>query len=140
VTHASGDETHSPKEASGGESGGDDHTSTRDARRAPRDPQDYIAFKKELLEKAEKNFDTPAPAGSKRNRGWYVNAHVMRQRFVSQLHTIIFDELSLITPEMFELLNELCKTIRRNKRLFGGIRLVRERPAPRVAAASASFD
>ena len=40
------------------------------------------------------------------------------------LETLIIDEISMLNPELFDKLEEIARTLRRNKKPFGGIQLV----------------
>lgn len=46
-----------------------------------------------------------------------------RSRWLTH-HTLIIDEVSMMTPEVFELLNEVSQLVRRNMAFFGGIQLI----------------
>jgi ATP-dependent DNA helicase PIF1 len=50
------------------------------------------------------------------------NAKAMRNWLCTDL--LIIDEISMMTPDLFEKLNELAKRIRSNKRPFGGIQVL----------------
>ena len=43
---------------------------------------------------------------------------------IRQTDILIIDEISMMSAELFEKMNELCQIIRRNKRFFGGIQIV----------------
>ena len=47
----------------------------------------------------------------------------LRKRWIS-LNTLIVDEVSMLTPELFDKLEELARKVRRNDKPFGGIHLI----------------
>jgi ATP-dependent DNA helicase PIF1 len=47
----------------------------------------------------------------------------LRKRWIA-LETLIIDEVSMLTPELFDKLEEMARKIRRNEKPFGGIHLV----------------
>jgi ATP-dependent DNA helicase PIF1 len=50
------------------------------------------------------------------------NAKARKRWFETDI--LVIDEVSMLTPELFEKLNEIAKIVRRDERLFGGIQLV----------------
>lgn len=47
----------------------------------------------------------------------------LRKRW-KQLETLIIDEISMLSPELFDKLEEIARTVRRNESPFGGIQLI----------------
>jgi ATP-dependent DNA helicase PIF1 len=51
-----------------------------------------------------------------------------KRRYLSkrwrELKTLIIDEVSMLTPRSFQLINKLAQTIRRNTRPFGGVQII----------------
>jgi len=46
------------------------------------------------------------------------------KRVISQVKTIIIDEVSMLSPKLFEKVDYICQRIRNNKQAFGGIQLI----------------
>jgi ATP-dependent exoDNAse (exonuclease V) alpha subunit len=67
---------------------------------------------------AEKDFSRSTSSS------WFVAAHRRRQQNIRELHAIIIDELSLMTPELFEFLDKTLRAIRKSHHPFGGIKII----------------
>lgn len=74
-----------------------------------------------LLDSARKDLSSGTSSGG---GGWFRAAHVERMNEMRGLHTLIFDELSLLSPELFQLVDATMRAARRNARPFGGVQLI----------------
>ena len=43
---------------------------------------------------------------------------------INSLDTIIFDEISMVRSDFFEMMNKICQVVRRSSAPFGGIRVI----------------
>ena len=77
----------------------------------------YEAFKRDLLASARRRF-------KRESSNWYVVAHKEREERMTGLHVLVIEEVSMLPPELLDIMDATLRAVRGCARPFGGVQLL----------------